>query len=149
MRSTILLLALLTACGYERPGTATIEPAEPRPATIGDLGTVGRTPVVETAGSPITTEATEADLARVILRDGRIDAPESLPRGETPLYIENGGSVAHAVAVEGGKTREAIAPLAPGESFVLQVFLDEPAVTLFCPIEGHDERTTIRMRASE
>lgn len=149
MRSSILLVAFLIACGGERATTNTIEPADPRPAPSAEVATIGQTPFEATAGSPITDEATEPDLVQIGLHDGRIEAPSALPRGETPLHVVNRGTMPHALVVEGAGVRESVAPLAPGQTFILQVLLDQPSVTLSCPLEGHNERATIRMHTSD
>jgi uncharacterized cupredoxin-like copper-binding protein len=65
----------------------------------------------------------------------------SLDPGSYTFHVVNGGSVVHALEVEGPSGEVETAELAPGASADLDVDLSEPGeYEVYCPVDGHKEQ---------
>ena len=72
------------------------------------------------------------------LSPSRLEVPRT---GEFTISVRNGGSVQHALEVEGPAGEVRTGPLAPGSTAQLKVELTKPGrYEWYCPIDGHKGR---------
>ena len=143
-----VVFLILAACGGERDTakTATIPPAEPRPAATLTTTPVSK-PMITISGSPPPAEAIRASGSETVtVRNGRIDVRPLLPRGNTAFRIENATAASHHLVLRGGNRGvEAVVPA--GGVRILQTNLTNPRYELVCTTAGHDERARFRTYA--
>lgn len=138
IRACVLLL-LFAGCGAEPADTATIAPAEGRPAPTA-TATLNDRPLITTSGSPVPADALAPGTQLVMLdRDG-ISMRALIPRGHTVFLITNETAAPHDLVLRGAAGTAVPAALPPAGRSVLQVRLTERTYALVCATPGHAER---------
>lgn len=139
-----LTLLILAACAREETGsrTATIAPAEPRPAPTTATDALADERMITTAGSPAPAMRT-ATIEQVVISDGRIELRPLLPRMHTVFRVRNASTRPHALRVSAGEIATTMTrPLPPGGEILLQIELRRGHHIVTCTIPGHAERST-------
>lgn len=127
------------ACGRgSETGTATIAPAEPRPAPPATASVGGR-PVVTTSGSPPPRPRPAPGSEVVTIGPGGIDVRPLLPRGHTAFHLRNATGRPHEIVVRGATGSNA-ASLPPNGAAVVQLPLGPGSYEIVCTTPGHAER---------
>lgn len=142
VKKLVVVLVLAMGCSRESAErTATIEPADPRPAPT-PTETLGDGRQVTTSGSPIPASATAPGMELMTIRDTGITTRPLLPRGQTVFRIENDTGRPHQLELRTpGGDMHARTMVPVGAEAVLQARLDAPSYELVCVTPGHDERT--------
>lgn len=138
IRACILLL-LFAGCRAERTATATIAPAEPRPAPT-MTATMPDGPMITTSGSPVPANALAPGTQLVTVRRTGITMRELIPRGHTVFHITNETSEPHDLVLRGASDAAVPAALPAAGRSVLQARLTDRAYALVCATPGHAER---------
>lgn len=133
------LLLLFAGCRAERPATATIAPAEGRPApTV--TATMNDRPMITTSGSPVPADALAPGTQLVTVSRTGIAMRELIPHGHTVFHITNETPVPHAMVLRSASGTAVLAALPAAGRAVLQTRLTDRAYTLVCATPGHVER---------
>ena len=143
MKRALVVVVLSVGCGREpAQTTATIAPAEPRPApTV--TATILERPLLTTSGSPPPASAVTSGSETVTIDAAGLSVRPLLPRGHTAFRVRNQTAAAHDLVLTGGPdVAEATIP-ARG-TVVLQMLLRAETYELACVIPGHTERAGFR-----
>jgi glucose/arabinose dehydrogenase/uncharacterized cupredoxin-like copper-binding protein len=88
-----------------------------------------------------TAGAGEARTVDVVLVDGAIEMPATIPAGPLLIRVTNNGTLEHNFEIEGQGIEEEFAQnLAPGETQVMQIQLPPGRYRIYCPVGDHAER---------
>lgn len=143
MRAALILTVLLVsaACSREQPSaTATIPPAEPRPAPGTAVETMVDERMITTAGSPAPATRTAA-LEELRISPEGIAVRPRLPRMHTVFRVHNQTSQPHTLRVSAGEIATTMTePLTPGGQILMQLELRQGLHLVTCTIPGHEER---------
>ena len=119
----------LAACGDDDDGESGTT------GTTGTTGTAAEEESLPPTGPPRETiKLTETEFA---IEPAEVQVDEE---GIVEFEVDNAGSVAHALEVEGGSVEQETAEIAPGESASLKVRLPEGTYELYCPIGNHADQ---------
>lgn len=114
---TVVLAALLAACGTEGERGTRLDSAPGEVAAAGVLGSFV-----------------------VTLNEWKIELPmDSLPAGRYTFRVENAGSTEHALEIEGNGDEWETGDLKPGTSSELTVDLKPGTYEVYCPVEKGDD----------
>lgn len=139
VKRACVLLLLFAGCRAERAATATIAPAEPRPApTV--TATMNERPMITTSGSPVPADALAPGTQFVTVSRTGIAMRELIPRGHTVFHITNETAVPHEMVLRSASGTVVPAALPAAGRSVLQARLTDRAYTLVCATPGHAER---------
>lgn len=142
MKTFWIAVALAAGCSREpAAGTATIAPAEGRPAPT-QTGTMDLR-AVTTSGSPAPTSAVAAGTETITITARGFAVRPLLPRAHTAFRIDNETGVAHDLVVRGPTGSGRAAVPAHGAA-VMQVLLRDAEYELVCTTPGHAERVRFR-----
>lgn len=134
------LLLFVLGCGGEQDdhATATIAPADPRPApTV--TGTMDDRPMITTSGSPVPASAVAPGTQLVTLSASGISMRSLIPRAHTAFHIRNETASRHDLVLR-STTSSAAITVPAAKDVVLQAMLSDPAYELACVTPGHSER---------
>ena len=134
------LLLLVLGCGREsrESGTATIAPADPRPApTL--TGTMDARPMITTSGSPAPAGAVAPGTQFVTLRSSGISMRSLIPRAHTAFHIRNETASSHDLVLR-TTTSSVPVTIPAAEGAVVQTMLNDAVYELVCVSPGHSER---------
>jgi uncharacterized cupredoxin-like copper-binding protein len=99
----------------------------------GSGGSNGQSNATPSSGSVLKTVTIHETEYKLTPSTVSLDKP-----GTYVFKAVNGGTVAHALAVEGQGIHQKIASISPGKSGALKVTLGKGGTyTLYCPIDGH------------
>jgi hypothetical protein len=139
VRRACVLLLLFAGCRAERTATATIAPAEGRPApTV--TATMNDRPMITTSGSPVPANALAPGTQLVTVSRTGIAMRELIPRGHTVFHITNETGVPHEMVLRSVSGTAVPAALPAAARSVLQARLTDRAYALVCATPGHTER---------
>ena len=136
-----IALALAAGCSRDVAETATIAPAEPRPAPTA-TDTIDRRSVT-TSGSPVPASAVAPGTETITISDAGFSVRPLLPRAHTAFRIANNTDTPHALTLRGASGSAAAAVPARGEA-VLQLLLTDAQYELVCTTPGHAERAQFK-----
>lgn len=139
VRRLCAFVLLFAACRGEGPATATVAPAEPRPAPTTTAALDDR-PRVSTGGSPVPSGALAPGTQLVTLHRGGIEMRTMIPRGQTVFHILNETALHHDLVLRSASGIVASAAVIPGGRTILQVSIADPAYVVACVTPGHAER---------
>lgn len=84
------------------------------------------------------------DEVQVVLKDYKLELPESLPSGVTRFLIRNEGTIEHSFAIEGnGIDRRLDVYLQPGAKSLMRLDLEPATYKIYCPVIGHISRGAV------
>lgn len=139
---TFLLLVVAGCSRDAEVATATIPPAEPRPAPT-MTSTVPDGHMVTTSGSPPPVPRPAPGTQFVTVSATGIEMRELLPLGHTAFLVTNETALAHHLVLRSASGTEAAAVAPKGEA-MLQRVLSDPEYELVCTTPGHSERTQFK-----
>jgi hypothetical protein len=145
VKTLCVALFLCAACSAERDsaGTATIAPAEARPAPTATT-TLVSVPAITTSGSPPPAVAAAPGSEAVVIRAGTIELRPLLPRGHTAFRIEDATGTSHQLVLRGSSGGSAATTVSADGAGLIQMNLVDPAYELVCTSEGHTERAQFK-----
>lgn len=95
----------------------------------------------EPGTDPGTTTDTEREAVAVVLVDGEIEMPDTLPAGPTTFEVVNNGQMLHNLEIEGQGIEVMLdRDLNPGETGTMEVDLQPGEYVAYCPVGDHRER---------
>lgn len=84
------------------------------------------------------------DEVQVVLKDYKLDLPETLPAKPTTFLVRNEGTREHSFAIEGnGIERRLEVYLQPGGKSLMEVDLKPGTYKIYCPVLGHVSRGAV------
>lgn len=83
----------------------------------------------------------QAQVVQVRVTDHQLEMPNPLPTGPTRLEITNAGTHDHSFGLTGpGGEQKLEAPLKPGETATMELYLDIGTYRAYCPVDqAHGE----------